>query len=52
MSWDTNRIQGLHKNKLKGIKGVIAGAITGSIEVRITFPVEYVKIQLELDGEG
>lgn len=31
------------------IKGIIAGGITGAIEICITFPTEYVKTQLQLD---
>ncbi|KAB7496380.1 Tricarboxylate transport protein, mitochondrial [Armadillidium nasatum] len=33
----------------KGLKGIIAGGITGGIEICITFPTEYVKTQLQLD---
>ncbi len=33
----------------KGLKGVIAGGITGGIEICITYPTEYVKTQLQLD---
>lgn len=33
----------------KSIKGIIAGGITGGIEICITFPTEYVKTQLQLD---
>ncbi|CAH1394335.1 unnamed protein product [Nezara viridula] len=33
----------------KGIKGIIAGGITGGIEICITYPTEYVKTQLQLD---
>ena len=33
----------------KGIKGLIAGGITGGIEICITYPTEYVKTQLQLD---
>lgn len=36
----------------KGIKGIIAGGITGGIEVCITYPTEYVKTQLQLDEKG
>ncbi|XP_060533629.1 putative tricarboxylate transport protein, mitochondrial [Cylas formicarius] len=36
----------------KGVKGVIAGGITGGIEICITFPTEYVKTQLQLDEKG
>jgi len=31
------------------VKGIIAGGITGGIEICITFPTEYVKTQLQLD---
>lgn len=34
---------------LKNLKGIIAGGITGGIEICITFPTEYVKTQLQLD---
>uniref|UniRef100_A0A914W2A0 Citrate transport protein n=1 Tax=Plectus sambesii TaxID=2011161 RepID=A0A914W2A0_9BILA len=33
----------------KTIKGVVAGGITGGIEICITFPTEYVKTQMQLD---
>lgn len=33
----------------KTVKGIIAGGITGGIEICITFPTEYVKTQLQLD---
>lgn len=35
--------------KNTAIKGIIAGGITGGIEICITFPTEYVKTQLQLD---
>ncbi|KAJ8957461.1 hypothetical protein NQ317_016984 [Molorchus minor] len=35
-----------------GFKGIIAGGITGGIEICITFPTEYVKTQLQLDEKG
>lgn len=35
-----------------GLKGVIAGGITGGIEICITYPTEYVKTQLQLDEKG
>lgn len=35
-----------------GVKGIIAGGITGGIEICITFPTEYVKTQLQLDEKG
>lgn len=34
-----------------GVKGIIAGGITGGIEICITYPTEYVKTQLQLDGK-
>lgn len=36
----------------KGLKGIVAGGITGGIEICITFPTEYVKTQLQLDEKG
>ena len=33
----------------KTTKGIIAGGITGGIEICITFPTEYVKTQMQLD---
>jgi solute carrier family 25 citrate transporter 1 len=33
----------------KTIKGIVAGGITGGIEICITFPTEFVKTQLQLD---
>ncbi|PAA59827.1 hypothetical protein BOX15_Mlig005712g1, partial [Macrostomum lignano] len=33
----------------KSLKGIIAGGITGGMEICITFPTEYVKTQLQLD---
>ncbi|XP_052270832.1 putative tricarboxylate transport protein, mitochondrial isoform X2 [Dreissena polymorpha] len=33
----------------KSLKGIIAGGVTGAIEILITFPTEYVKTQLQLD---
>lgn len=33
----------------KTVKGIIAGGITGGIEICITYPTEYVKTQLQLD---
>lgn len=37
---------------IKSIKGVVAGGITGGIEICITFPTEYVKTQLQLDEKS
>ncbi|KAF2368278.1 Mitochondrial substrate/solute carrier [Trinorchestia longiramus] len=36
----------------KSLKGIIAGGITGGIEICITFPTEYVKTQLQLDEKS
>lgn len=36
----------------KGAKGIIAGGITGGIEICITYPTEFVKTQLQLDEKG
>ncbi|XP_041347665.1 tricarboxylate transport protein, mitochondrial-like [Gigantopelta aegis] len=33
----------------KTLKGILAGGITGGLEICITFPTEYVKTQLQLD---
>lgn len=38
--------------KTTGLKGVVAGGITGGIEICITYPTEYVKTQLQLDEKG
>ncbi|XP_069683587.1 putative tricarboxylate transport protein, mitochondrial [Periplaneta americana] len=35
-----------------GVKGIIAGGITGGIEICITYPTEYVKTQLQLDEKA
>lgn len=35
-----------------GLRGIIAGGITGGIEICITYPTEYVKTQLQLDEKG
>lgn len=35
-----------------GVKGIIAGGITGGIEICITYPTEYVKTQLQLDEKS
>jgi len=36
----------------KALKGIIAGGITGGIEICITYPTEYVKTQLQLDEKA
>merc|ERR1711992_475073 len=33
----------------KALKGIIAGGITGGIEICITYPTEFIKTQLQLD---
>ncbi|CAL7936411.1 unnamed protein product [Xylocopa violacea] len=38
--------------KATGFKGIVAGGITGGIEICITYPTEYVKTQLQLDGKA
>ncbi|KAI3389945.1 hypothetical protein SNEBB_005827 [Seison nebaliae] len=35
--------------KVSGFKGIVAGGITGGIEICITYPTEYVKTLLQLD---
>jgi len=36
----------------KTLKGIIAGGITGGIEICITYPTEYIKTQLQLDEKA
>ncbi|EDW80791.1 uncharacterized protein Dwil_GK11377 [Drosophila willistoni] len=36
----------------KGLKGVVAGGITGGLEIMATYPTEFVKTQLQLDEKG
>ncbi|KAF0763735.1 tricarboxylate transport protein, mitochondrial [Aphis craccivora] len=36
----------------KGLKGIVAGGITGGIEICITYPTEYVKTQIQLDEKA
>lgn len=36
----------------KGLKGIVAGGITGGLEILITYPTEYVKTHLQLDEKG
>ena len=33
----------------QALKGIVAGGITGGIEICITYPTEYIKTQLQLD---
>nr|CAH7768724.1 unnamed protein product [Callosobruchus chinensis] len=35
-----------------GIKGIVAGGLTGGIDICITYPTEYIKTQLQLDEKG
>ncbi|XP_050408261.1 tricarboxylate transport protein B, mitochondrial [Patella vulgata] len=39
-------------NFQRSLKGIIAGGITGGLEICITFPTEYVKTQLQLDEKA
>lgn len=49
---NTGAASGAGGSGSKGLKGIIAGGITGGIEICITFPTEYVKTQLQLDEKG
>lgn len=40
------------KRETKAVHGIIAGGITGGIEICITYPTEYIKTQLQLDEKG
>uniref|UniRef100_A0A0A9WDX5 Citrate transport protein n=1 Tax=Lygus hesperus TaxID=30085 RepID=A0A0A9WDX5_LYGHE len=33
----------------KGLQGIVAGALTGAIEISITYPTEFIKIHMQLD---
>ena len=37
---------------MQTLKGIVAGGITGGIEICITYPTEYIKTQLQLDEKG
>jgi hypothetical protein len=50
--WMTNQSAASAPAGNKGLKGIIAGGITGGIEICITYPTEYVKTQLQLDEKG
>lgn len=50
--WLTNNGAAAPSGGSKGLKGIVAGGITGGIEICITFPTEYVKTQLQLDEKG
>lgn len=50
--WLTNNGAAAAAGGAVGVKGIIAGGITGGIEICITFPTEYVKTQLQLDEKG
>ena len=36
--------------KKRGLKSMVAGGLTGAINIMIVFPTEYVKTQLQLDS--
>lgn len=36
----------------KFFKGIVAGGLTGAIEACISYPTEFIKTQLQLDGKG
>lgn len=38
------------ERKSNALKGAVCGGITGGIEICISFPTDYVKTQLQLDG--
>jgi len=42
---------GSYLPKSKAAKGIVAGGITGGIEICITFPTEFIKTQLQLDAK-
>lgn len=50
--WMANSGAAAPAGQTKGLKGIVAGGITGGIEICITFPTEYVKTQLQLDEKG
>ncbi|XP_064108246.1 putative tricarboxylate transport protein, mitochondrial isoform X2 [Macrobrachium nipponense] len=50
--WMTNTGAAAAGGGGKGLKGIVAGGITGGIEICITFPTEYVKTQLQLDEKS
>jgi hypothetical protein len=50
--WMTENCAAAAAGGSKGLKGIVAGGITGGIEICITFPTEYVKTQLQLDEKG
>ncbi|EDW97701.1 putative tricarboxylate transport protein, mitochondrial [Drosophila yakuba] len=50
--WMTEQGAAAPSSAQVGLKGIIAGGITGGIEICITYPTEYVKTQLQLDEKG
>ncbi|XP_008548536.1 tricarboxylate transport protein, mitochondrial [Microplitis demolitor] len=50
--WLQDRAAAAPASSNVGVKGIIAGGITGGIEICITYPTEYVKTQLQLDGKA
>lgn len=49
VAMDSGSSGGGSKGFQKSLKGIVAGGITGGIEICITFPTEYVKTHLQLD---
>ena len=46
----SNKVHSLLSPPLcQALKGIVAGGMTGCIEICLTFPTEYVKTQLQLD---
>ncbi|XP_046568582.1 tricarboxylate transport protein, mitochondrial-like [Haliotis rubra] len=46
---DGSKMAAAPRSGAKTLKGILAGGITGGLEICITFPTEYVKTQLQLD---
>lgn len=46
---NSDRIMAAPASSAGGLKGIIAGGITGGIEICITYPTEFVKTHLQLD---
>lgn len=41
-----------YRNARKGLRGIMIGAVTGASETTVTYPMEYIKTQLQLDKVG
>ncbi|RZF48018.1 hypothetical protein LSTR_LSTR002084 [Laodelphax striatellus] len=50
--WMINNSAAASAGESSVIKGIIAGGITGGIEICITYPTEFVKTQLQLDEKS